>query len=170
MQANPGWRRSGVRAAGRVAAAARAGSAPPSGSCSRSSWCSLSAGQTQLPLCPARSHSPSKVPHQHPHSSWPHATHTPSHPHQPSQKVADRFETYRVDLPPPGFAVNRRTRGAPIHLPALQEGHSNGVSRVRGIVRWYLLGKRLGPGRVEAPSRGRSEMGSCACVAGHTIM
>ena len=35
---------------------------------------------------------------------------TPSHPHQPSQKVADRFETYHIDLPPPGFAVNRRTR------------------------------------------------------------
>ena len=37
-------------------------------------------------------------------------------------------------------------------------------------MRWHLLGKRLGPGRVEAPSRGRSEMGLCACVAGHTIM
>ena len=104
------------------------------------------------------------------HSSWPYATHTPSHPHQPSQKVADRFETYRLDLQPPRFAVNSRTRRAPIHLPALQEGHSDVVNRVRGIVRWHLRGKRLGPGRVEVPSRERSEMGSCACVAGHTMM
>ena len=95
---------------------------------------------------------------------------TPARPSQPPQKVADPLETHRLHTPRAGSGVNRRNRRARIDQAPPEEGHSNCCEQEEGVDGGASGGWVGWAGEIEAPSRGRSVMGSCACVLVDSIV